>query len=329
MRITYRELHGALQHALTHLGFDVPRATLCARLVADASRDGVPSHGLNLFPRFVNQVRAGVIDVAAEPVVVAAAGAIERWDGRRGPGNLNAYASMARAIALAQTHGVGCVALANTNHWMRGGTYGWQAADAGAIGMCWTNTMPNLPAWGATRPLVGNNPLVIAVPRHAGHVVLDMALSQFSFGALALYRARGEQLPVPGGFDESGGLTRDPSTIERSRRALPIGFWKGSGLAIMLDLLAAILSGGRATFEIPPRAEEETGLSQMFIAFDPLWCAGCAQDAVADRIVGYLHSAAASDPVRYPGERTLAMREKHLREGIPVDPSAWQFVQTV
>ena len=172
MRITYGELHGALQEALIHLGFDVPRATLCARLVADASRDGVPSHGLNLFPRFVNQVRAGVIDVAAEPVVVAAAGAIERWDGRRGAGNLNAYASMARAIGLAQTHGVGCVALANTNHWMRGGTYGWQAADAGAIGMCWTNTMPNLPPWGATRPLVGNNPLVIAVPRHAGHVVL-------------------------------------------------------------------------------------------------------------------------------------------------------------
>ena len=89
---------------------------------------------------------------------------------------------MERAIALGREHGMGCVALANTNHWMRGGTYGWQAVDAGAIGICWTNTMANLPAWGAAEPRVGNNPLVIAVPHARGPVVLDMAMSQFSSG---------------------------------------------------------------------------------------------------------------------------------------------------
>jgi 3-dehydro-L-gulonate 2-dehydrogenase len=97
---------------------------------------------------------------------------MERWDGRRGPGNLNAHASMARAIALAREHGVGCVALANTNHWMRGGSYGWQAAEAGVIGICWTNTLANVPPWGASEPRIGNNPLVVAVPRADGHVVL-------------------------------------------------------------------------------------------------------------------------------------------------------------
>src|SRR5206468_5083874 len=145
---------------------------------------------------------------------------LERWDGGRGVGNLNAYACMEAAISLARRHGIGCVALANTNHWMRGGTYGWQAADAGLIGMCWTNTLPNLPPWGATVPRIGNNPLVIAVPRGKGtgeHVVLDMAMSQFSYGALASYRRRHEALPVPGGFDESGELTRDPEAIENSR----------------------------------------------------------------------------------------------------------------
>lgn len=79
---------------------------------------------------------------------------------------------------------------------MRGGTYGWQAADAGVIGICWTNTRPNLPPWGASDPRIGNNPLVIAVPRASGHVVLDMAMSQFSYGALSSYRMRGELLPV-------------------------------------------------------------------------------------------------------------------------------------
>ena len=178
------------------------------------------------------------------------------------------------AIALARAHGIGCVALSNTNHWMRGGTYGWQAADAGVIGVCWTNTMPNLPPWGADTPRIGNNPLVIAVPRPEGHVVLDMAMSQFSYGALASYRLRGEQLPVPGGFDRDGALTRDPAAIEASRRPLPIGFWKGSGLALMLDMVAALLAGGRATHEIPQVPEQETGLSQVFLAFDVAAIAG-------------------------------------------------------
>ena len=128
---------------------------------------------------------------------------------------------MERALALARTHGLGCVALANTNHWMRGGSYGWQAAEAGAIGICWTNTLANLPPWGMSQPRVGNNPLIIAVPRAAGHVVLDMAMSQFSMGALEAYRLRGDPLPVPGGYDDTGVLTCDPAAIEASMRPLP------------------------------------------------------------------------------------------------------------
>ena len=72
------------------------------------------------------------------------------------------------------------------------------------IGICWTNTMPNLPPWGGLDPVLGNNPLVFAVPRAKGHVVLDMAMSQFSYGTLESYRKRGEQLPVDGGFDAGG-----------------------------------------------------------------------------------------------------------------------------
>src|SRR5262245_20616180 len=141
------------------------RADLSARLFAEASRDGVASHGLCRFLRFLRMIDNGSVDVHADPVLVESFGALERWDGRRGPGNLNAWSSMTRAIQLARQHGIGCVALANTNHWMRGGAYGWQAAEAGVIGLCWTNTLPNLPPWGDTVPRVGNNPLVIAVPR--------------------------------------------------------------------------------------------------------------------------------------------------------------------
>ena len=90
-------------------------------------------------------IRNGVVDIRARPQLVDSNGAFERWDGQKGPGNLNAHACMERAIVLSRQYGIGCVAMANTNHWMRGGSYGWQAADAGVMGICWTNTLPNVP----------------------------------------------------------------------------------------------------------------------------------------------------------------------------------------
>ena len=330
MRVPFDVLHAALRRALETMGFRADRADLCARLFAEASRDGVSSHGLNRFPRFIETIRNGVVDIHAEPQRVAqpGAGALQRWDGHRGPGNLNAHRCMQEAITLSRQHGIGAIALANTNHWMRAGSYGWQAADAGVIGICWTNTMPNLPPWGAAERRLGNNPLVIAVPRRDGHVVLDMAMSQFSYGALASYRQRGDLLPVVGGFDESGELTRDPAAIEASWRPLPIGFWKGSGLALMLDLVAALLSGGQATHQLSPVPEQETGVSQVFLAFDITSSTTAA--SMADQIIANLHAPLRDGGrVRYPGERTLEIRRDSLANGVPVDPAIWESVQNL
>ena len=143
MRVAFETLHGVLAAGLRRAGMAPERAGECGRLFAEASRDGVATHGLNRFPRFLRMIARGVVDVHATAVCVSAAGALERWDGRRGPGNLNARDAMGRAIALARAHGIGCVALGDTNHWMRGGSYGWQAADANAVALCWTNTMPD------------------------------------------------------------------------------------------------------------------------------------------------------------------------------------------
>src|SRR5437588_8573557 len=128
MRVTYDQLRDVLLRALVRLGFALDRAMRCASLFADSSRDGVYSHGLNRFPRFTATIRNGRVDVDAEPECVARIGGLERWDGRRGAGNLNAQQCMARAIALARDHGVGCGALANTNHCKPGGRLGSRAA---------------------------------------------------------------------------------------------------------------------------------------------------------------------------------------------------------
>ena len=329
IRISFTLLQGEFTRVLLKHGFSPDRAELCARLFAEASRDGVHSHGLNRFPRFIEWIAKGLIKVNAKPSRKLGTEVLESWDGNLGPGNLNALFCMDRAIDIAKERGIGCVALNNTNHWMRGGSYGWQAAEAGCIGICWTNTIPNLPPWGAKEAKLGNNPLIVAVPRPEGHVVLDMAMSQFSYGKLQSFRARGEQLPIAGGFDADGGLTCDPGAIEDSGRPLPIGYWKGSGLALILDLMATILSGGWSTHRLGQLADEH-GVCQVFIAIDPGKVADRSfMRAAIEEIIGDLHAATPDEKesnVYYPGEKTLATRADSMQNGVKVDESAWQAV---
>ncbi len=347
LRVPYTDLEAALHRAVLNLGLvdqpsppaSVPAATLCARLFAETTRDGVYTHGLARFPRFAAMVRNGSIDPLASPSrtsMLSDFRAIERWDGHRGPGNLNAWSAMSRAMDLARLHGIGAVALANTNHWMRGGTYGWQAATQGLFGICWTNTLANTPAWGSTQPTVGNNPIIIAVPRSfpgvgsttLPPVVLDMAMTQFSMGSLSAYAQRGAELPVPGGYDLDGNLTRDPAAIEASQRTLPIGYWKGFGLSLVLDMMASMLSEGLSTHQFPLDPLKETCLSQFFLAIDPTTFADPTHlSQIAESILTNLHDAPPEDPakpVRYPGEETIRLREENLHLGVPVDPTLWQ-----
>ncbi|GAB3911666.1 3-dehydro-L-gulonate 2-dehydrogenase [Mucilaginibacter boryungensis] len=325
MRIPFHQLKAEFKRILISCKFTEAKAEACARIFAENSRDGVYTHGLNRFPVFVQYVQEGLINPDAMPTLVDQMGAIERWDGNFGPGVLNAEFCMARAIELAKTNGIGCVALRNTNHWMRGGTYGWQAADAGCISISFTNTIANLPPWGGIDPRLGNNPLVIAIPREDGHVVLDMAITQYSFGKLHQYKAAGEQLPLPGGYDKAGNLTTDPAAIIESWRPLPIGFWKGSGLSLVLDLLATVLSKGDSTEKITER-KKETGVSQVFICIRPDNDAQTTQ--LIEQILDYTKTSG-TEPgknIQYPGEGTLKTREKNLKEGIPVDEKIWQQV---
>ncbi|MEK3720647.1 3-dehydro-L-gulonate 2-dehydrogenase [Paenibacillus sp. FSL H8-0034] len=329
IRIPFSEMKEQLVKVLLNMGFIEERAQLCAKLFAEASLDGVYSHGLNRFPSFVDCIKKGDINIHAVPEIVQSYGVIERWDGKLGPGNINAHFCMERAVTLAKNQGMGCVALKNTSHWMRGGSYGWQAVEKGCIGICWTNTEPNLPPWGSAEKKLGNNPIVFAVPREEGHIVLDMAISQYSYGQLNEAKLLGSMLHVEGGYHLGGELTRDPSTILESGRLLPIGYWKGSGFALLLDLIAMVLSGGNSTYEIG-KLTTEPSISQVFIAFDVSLFEHSA--FVNQRIHEVIRDLQGSIPVeehasvRYPGEDTMVRRHENLARGIPVEPAIWQQV---
>jgi len=324
-RVPFDRLEAEFKRILLDAGFPEPKADRTAALFAENTRDGVYSHGLNRFPGFVAGVQSGKVDPNVEPTLVRALGALEQWDGHRGIGLLNAEFAMGRAIELARENALGGVGLRNTNHWMRPGAFGLQAADAGYIGICWTNTTVLMPPWGSAQKRIGNNPMVVCIPRKDGPVLLDMAMSQYSNGKLEVMQHRGQSLPLPGGYDDDGALTTDPGAILESRRALPIGYWKGSGLALVLDILASVISDGDATHEIGTRPHE-TAVSQVYIAIDVSQLGEEADQKIDAIVTDFLGAAPldAGDNVRYPGEGMLAIRRDSLANGIPVDPDLWQ-----
>ena len=327
--MSFEKIWREFTRVLLALGLENSKANRCAQIFAENTCDGIASHGLNFFPKFVENIKTGVIDIRVETELVSSFGVIEQWDGKRGVGPLNAEKAMKRSIDISCQHGIGCVGLSNTNHWMRAGTYGLQAAEAGCIGICWTNTTALMPPWGAAEKKIGNNPMVFSIPRKEGPILLDMAMSQFSFGKLEVFRRLGEKLPLVGGYSENGELTIDPGAILKSGRALPIGYWKGSGLALVLDLMAVLITGGDSTREIS-RHENETGVSQVFMTINIASLMGASNvakkvDAIIDDFLDVASFEGASN-VRYPGQGFIATRKENLEKGILIDPELWQKV---
>jgi 3-dehydro-L-gulonate 2-dehydrogenase len=330
LRIKYEDMVKEFERVLLSRGFREKDAQDAAALFARNSLDGIYSHGLNRFARLISYVDKGEINTDAVATCTMSMGAIERWDGHRGFGPLNAKRAMDRAIELAKQYGIGMVALGNNNHWMRGGTYGWQAADQGCIGICWSNTMPNMPAWGGKDRKIGNNPIIFAVPKSDGnHVVVDCAVSQFSYGKIEEARLKGQQLPVPGGYDEEDNLTTDPAAIEKTWRVLPMGYWKGSGISVLLDLISTVLTNANSVQKIGT-FDDEVGLSQIMIAIDQTKFNDTeTADRIVDELIADIHS---SEPVReggkvlYPGERVINTRKDNLENGIPVIEDKWNEV---
>ena len=161
MLIKYQELKETFFKILVSRNISKKDAIDLAEIFADNSLDGVYSHGANRFPRFISYLDDGDINPKTKPSIELEFGSLVKMQGNLGIGPLNAKIAMNKACDLASRFGIGLVILGNTNHWMRGGTYGLLAAKRNMIGICFSNTIANMPAWGGMDPKLGNNPLVI------------------------------------------------------------------------------------------------------------------------------------------------------------------------
>jgi len=186
-----------------------------------------------------------------------------------------------------------------------------------------------MPAWGAKDPKLGNNPFVMAVPFRQEAIVLDFAMTQYSYGKMESYYREGVKLPYPGGYNKNGDLTSDPLEIMDSWRPLPMGFWKGAAFSLLLDILATVLSSGNSTYQVES-CFSEYNVSQVFMAIAIRHLPEFP--AVDNAIQQIIDDLKKSDPVseesevRYPGEKTGEIRIKNLKDGIPVDEEVWNKI---
>lgn len=331
MRIQFEEAKAVLKEKLIKYGSPEDYAERVAYVMAENSLEGVYTHGINRYMRLINNMKDGLTlpDKVCEKV--SGLGGYEIWDGQLGFGIINAQICTNRAIELAKTHGIACVSLRNTNHWLRGGTYGKMTAEAGMLGIHFTNARTNMCAWGAQQHALGNNPLVLAVPRANGdHVIADTSFSQYSYGKLQLARLEGRTMEMPGGYDENGELSCDPVVILKSQKLLPMGQHKGASIAMLLDLITSVSSFGNCAAMITKLGgKDEHAFSQTFIVINPLALGD--QDTFSEIVENAVNCVLEAKPlpgqkVRYPGQATRSRRQENLDKGIPVDDSIWTSI---
>jgi (2R)-3-sulfolactate dehydrogenase (NADP+) len=312
------ELRDLATRALVVAGASQPNAAAAADALIAAELDGLPSHGLSRLPFYAEQIRRGKVDGKAVPTVTRPAAAAIRVDARSGLAFPAIALGFSEAARIARDTGLVGIAVANSHHAGVVGHHVEKLANSGLVAIAFANTPAAIAPWGGTRGIFGTNPIAFACPRRAEPpLVIDLSISIVARGKLLIAAGKGEAIEEGWALDSAGKPTTDAKAA-LGGTIVPIGGAKGAALALMVEILAAGLTGSQFGFEAssffdaegpPPR----TG--QFFLAIDPAAFAG---PSFGDRIET-LCAAMLEDPaVRLPGERRLAARARLAREGIPV-----------
>jgi len=321
-------LEATVSAVFSAVGFEPGDAASIAVALVEADLRGVSSHGIMLVPMYVDRLNAGGVTRERELDVVSDAGAALIADARGGMGQLSSPQAMGQAIERAGRYGIGLVSVRNAHHFGAASRWAMQAAQAGCIGIAMSNTTPLMPAPGGAERLVGNNPLAIAVPTAAGaEIVLDMALSAVALGKIRLAAAAGEQIPDTWATDPDGRPTTDPEEAVLGM-LLPAAGHKGFGLALMIDVLTGVLSGGGWGDQVRPLYREPgrpNDCAHLFLAIDPELLGGIdnfrrRSSGLAARVRGSA-TAPGVERLYLPGEIEAERAAHQRRNGVLIERS--------
>jgi LDH2 family malate/lactate/ureidoglycolate dehydrogenase len=334
--IPLAELDALVCRAAAALGFRPEDAAKVAEILCDADLHGVHSHGIRLLVAHLAQFRAGAIRPDAVPQLALDRGVTGVVDGGHGYGMVVCDFAVNRAMERAARFGMAALSVRNSSHWGCPSYYARKAATAGYVLFGASNADLSMPLWGGAEQGVGNNPVIFGVPRRDGEPwVLDISMQRAAWSKLAVYQDAGKSLPGEWGLDSDHRPSSDPASIIASGLIHPMGEHKGSGLAVIMEALTGGLAGSLHSHEISARAalNEPRHKSQFFLVMDPEAFAGRAP---LERLVSSFSAAAAATrpadpetPVRLPGEGAAAIRQRHLREGIPLIPTIVKAIKAL
>jgi L-2-hydroxycarboxylate dehydrogenase (NAD+) len=311
---------------LTAVGLPVADAATVARLMTEADLTGADAHGIFRLPQYVRRIRAGGVNTQPRITVERTAAATALVDGDNGMGHLVVSRAAETAIEIARDAGVAWVGVRRSNHAGTAGLYAAMPVEHGMIGLYAAVANANhMAVWGGSELLLGTNPLGIAVPSGDGPVVLDMATTVVSYGTVKKYALAGRDMPEGWLIDtQTGGPLTDP---KRSAEGLllPIGGYKGSGLAIMLGLLGGVLNGaafGRDVIDFNYDQDGATNTGHFMVAIDIKRFVPLATFvAETDRHLADLRASKrlpGVDHIRLPGDRRRDCRIERMRDGVPL-----------
>jgi len=304
-----------------------------AALVSDslvaASLRGVDSHGIHLLASYLEQIAARDVDVAAEGEIVIESGACMVYDAHNGLGQVIADICSAHAIRLAREHGVGMVTARESNHFGTAGYWAMKIAAAGQIGLVFCNASPIVAPWQGREGRFGTNPICMAVPvGKRDPWMLDMATTTVAANRIFKAHANRERsIPAGWAMDKDGVPTTDTDAAYAGL-LMPLGGYKGSGLAMMVEILCGAISGGAMSTELGGLRirGRHFRASQTFLAID----VGRMQPDFAERVdwlIGAVKDTAPAsgfDEVLVANEPELRTEQKRLVNGIPVPGGTWE-----
>ena len=326
VNVPARATRALIRDAFVASGLPEANAETCAELMTEADLTGADGHGIFRLPQYMRRLKAGGFNKLPNIKITRGAPATALVDGDNGMGHLVMSRATNEAIAMAQETGVAWVGVRRSNHAGPAGLYAEMPAQHGMVGLYAAVANANhMGTWGGTDLLLGTNPLAIGVPSGEGPLILDIATSIVAYGTVKKYAQRGLEMPKGWFVNAETGAPITDANRSHEGLLLPMGEYKGAGLALMLGLVAGVLNGaafGRDVVDFNADDNSETNTGHFIVAVDiarflPL-------ETFKSEVDRHLRDLRASqrlpgvDEIRLPGDRRAECRAERARDGVPL-----------
>jgi (2R)-3-sulfolactate dehydrogenase (NADP+) len=315
-QLSIDELTRLTTRALENSGASPSMAMATARALVAAETEGLAGHGVSRVALYCQHLREGRANGKAQPGVVREKGGTCLIDARGGLAYEAAAMAVQEAIQRARRHGIAFSGVTRSHHFGAAAYHLAPVAEAGLVGLAFTNSPAAINAWGGRKAFFGTNPIAAIFPRrNAAPIVVDLSLTEVVRGKIMLYAKEGRQIPLGWALDRNGEPTTDPRAALTGSLAA-IGGVKGTMLALMVELLCVALTGAACSFENDSYFEPggKPSIGHAIVAIDPNALAGA--ESYYGRVEVVVGMMLADEAVRLPGARRQLAAAQARGEGV-------------